>query len=103
MNVNTMRIVDRWVGVPIGFVLSPFSWLIDLLRSARNKKPNLRRTLFLELSEMGSAIIADPAMRKLKKESNAEIYFAIFKKNYKSLEILNTIPSENIFKMDADN
>jgi ADP-heptose:LPS heptosyltransferase len=31
------------------------------------------------------------------------LYFAIFTKNYKSLEILNTIPSGNIFKMNADN
>ena len=103
MNVNTMRKVDRWIGVPICFVLSPFCWLIDMLRSARSKKPDLSRTLFIELSEMGSAIIADPAMRKLKRESNGELYFAIFKKNYKSLEILNTIPPENIFKMNADN
>jgi|KBSSwiS6_1023812.scaffolds.fasta_scaffold00563_4 ADP-heptose:LPS heptosyltransferase len=103
MNVNAMRKIDRWVGVPICFVLSPFCWLIDLLRSARTKKPDLSRTLFIELSEMGSAIIADPAMRKLRKEGNAELFFVIFKKNYKSLEILNTIPPQNIFKMDADN
>ena len=103
MNINAMRKIDRWVGVPICFVLSPFVWLVDTLRSARTRKPDLGRTLFIELSEMGSAIIADPAMRKLKKEGNAELYFAIFKKNYKSLEILNSIPPENIFKMDADN
>jgi ADP-heptose:LPS heptosyltransferase len=103
MTVNTMRIIDRWAGVPICFLLSPFSWLIDLLRSARNKKPNISRTLFIELSEMGSAIIADPAMRKLQSNGNAEIYFIIFKKNYKSLEILNTVPADNIFKMNADN
>lgn len=103
MTVDTMRIIDRWVGVPICFILSPFSWMIDMLHSARNTKPDTSRTLFIELSEMGSAIIADPAIRKLQKEANAEIYFAIFKKNYKSLEILNTVPSENIFKMDAEN
>jgi ADP-heptose:LPS heptosyltransferase len=59
--------------------------------------------LFIELSEMGSAVIVDPAMRKLRKEGNGEIYFAIFKKNYKSLEILKTIPESNVFKMNADN
>lgn len=103
MTVDTMRIIDRWVGVPICFVLSPFSWLIDVLRSARSTRPDVSRTLFIELSEMGSAIIADPAIRKLQKEGNSEIYFAIFQKNYKSLEILNTVPAGNIFKMDADN
>ena len=65
--------------------------------------PDTKKTLFIELSEMGSALIADPAMRKLKHESSAELYFVIFNKNYKSLEILNTVPSANIFKMNADN
>lgn len=103
MTVNTMRAVDKWAGVPLCFLLSPFSWFIDLLRGARVKKPELKRVLFLELSEMGSAIIADPAMRKLKEQGPSELYFAIFNKNYKSLEILSTVPAENIFKMNADN
>ncbi len=103
MTVNTMRKVDKWVGIPLCFLLSPISWLVDLFRGARNKKPELKRVLFIELSEMGSAIIADPAMRKIKEQGPSELYFAIFSKNYKSLEILNTIPSENIFKMNADN
>jgi ADP-heptose:LPS heptosyltransferase len=103
MNVNTMRKVDQWVGIPLCLIISPFCWLSDMLRSAKTQMPDVRRTLFVELSEMGSALIADPAMRKLKRESSAELYFVIFKKNYKSLEILNTIPSSNIFKMNADN
>ena len=98
-----MRSIDRWVGVPVCFIISPFRWLSDILRSAKKRKPNVSRTLFLELSEMGSAIIVDPAMRKLQQEGKAELYFAIFKKNYKSLEILQTIPESNVFKMNADN
>jgi ADP-heptose:LPS heptosyltransferase len=102
MTVNTMRIIDRWVGVPLCFLLSPVSWISDLIRSARKKKPDTRRTLFIELSEMGSAIIADPAMRKLRLEAGAELYFVIFRKNYKSLEILKTIPEDHVFKMNAE-
>jgi ADP-heptose:LPS heptosyltransferase len=103
MNVNLMRSIDKRVGIPLCFIMSPFCWLSDTLRSAKKKKPNVSRTLFIELSEMGSAIIADPAMRKLKSEGNAELYFVIFKKNYKSLDILRTVPEGNIFKMNADN
>ncbi len=103
MTVNTMRFIDRWVGIPVCFLLSPFCWLSDLIGGAKRKKPNTRRTLFIELSEMGSAILADPAMQKLQQTGGAELYFVIFKKNYKSLEILNTIPAANIFKMKADN
>ncbi len=109
MRIETMRRVDRLVGVPLCFLLSPFSWLSDMIRGARRKKPQLNRTLFIELSEMGSAIIADPAMRKLRAASggqaagNAELFFVIFSKNAKSLEILNTVPQSNIFKMRSDN
>ena len=103
MKVSTMRSIDRWVGVPVCFIISPFRWLSDTLRSARKQKPDLGRTLFVELSEMGSAIIVDPAMRKLQREGKGEVYFAIFKKNYKSLEILQTVPESNVFKMNADN
>lgn len=103
MTVNTMRIIDRWVGIPLCFLVSPFCWLTDLFRSARRKNPDTSRTLFIELSEMGSALIADPAMRKLRSEGGAELFFVIFSKNYKSLEILKTIPKENVFRMRADN
>ena len=103
MTINTMRFVDRWVGVPLCFLMSPFCWLSDLIRGARRKKPDLRRTLFIELSEMGSAIIVDPAMRKLQQIGKGELYFAIFSKNAKSLEILNTVPSQNIFRMKEGN
>jgi ADP-heptose:LPS heptosyltransferase len=103
MTVDTMRKIDRWAGVPICFFLSIFSFLTGWLRFSRKKEPDLSRTLFIELSEMGSTIIVDPAMQKLKQKGGAELYFAIFKDNYKSLEILNTVPKENIFTMRNDN
>ncbi|MBL0271474.1 MAG: glycosyltransferase family 9 protein [Chitinophagaceae bacterium] len=103
MRVSTMRSIDQWVGIPACFIISPFRWLSDLLRSAKKTKPDTRRTLFIELSEMGSAVIVDPAMRKLQTEGKAELYFAIFKKNYKSLGILQTVPESHVFKMNADN
>jgi ADP-heptose:LPS heptosyltransferase len=98
-----MRIIDRWAGIPLCLLISPICWLADLLRSGRKKQPDTSRTLFIELSEMGSAIIADPSMRKLKLQSEAELFFAIFSKNYKSLEILKTVPQENVFKLRSGN
>jgi ADP-heptose:LPS heptosyltransferase len=49
---------------------------------------------------MGSTILADPAMRKLKRVLNAKLYFAIFKKNSPSLDLLGTVPRENIYTFD---
>jgi ADP-heptose:LPS heptosyltransferase len=96
-----MRKIDKWAGVPLCFLASLLSRIRNIFSG--KKVPNTQRTLFIELSEMGSAVIVDPAMRKLKRESGAELFFAIFKDNSKSLEILNTIPQENIFKMNSGN
>ena len=102
MKVDTMRKVDRWVGVPLCFLMSIPVWFMGLFRFGRKKKPDLSRVLFIELSEMGSAIIVDPAMRKMQEKGKAELFFAIFEDNYKSLEILQTVPKDNIFRMRAD-
>ncbi len=99
MNVDLMRKIDRRVGVPLCFLMSIILWVSKKIRFLKRKNPDLSRTLFIELSEMGSAIIVDPAMRKLQKEGDTELFFAIFEDNYKSLEILQTVPEENVFKM----
>jgi ADP-heptose:LPS heptosyltransferase len=52
---------------------------------------------------MGSAVLADPAMRTLRKEGGGQLFFAIFESNYKSLQILNTVEEDHIFKMRSDN
>ncbi len=62
----------------------------------------LKKVLLIELSEMGSAILADPAMRKLQRILNAELHFVIFSKNRASLTLLDTVPSENVFVIRDD-
>jgi len=55
-----------------------------------------RRVLFIELSEMGSAILAYSVMKKAKGLFNAELYFMIFKENKESGKLLDIIPKKNI-------
>jgi ADP-heptose:LPS heptosyltransferase len=59
-----------------------------------------RKLLFIELSEMGSAILVDPAMRNAQARG-AELFFLIFKSNRASLTLLNTVKPENIFTIDS--
>ena len=99
MNVDLMRKIDRRVGVPLCYLMSIIIWISTRIRFIKKKSPDLSKVLFIELSEMGSAIIVDPAMRQLKEKGGTELYFAIFEENYKSLEILQTVPEENVFKM----
>jgi ADP-heptose:LPS heptosyltransferase len=51
---------------------------------------------------MGSTILVDPAMQKLKRTLNANLHFVIFKKNKPSLDLLNTVPEANIFTIRED-
>jgi ADP-heptose:LPS heptosyltransferase len=95
MKVDTMRRIDYYVGVPLCFVGTILCKLCRLF--CKSDQKTLRNVLFIELSEMGSAILVDPAMRKLRRETGANIYFAIFKKNKPSLELLKTVPDENIY------
>lgn len=103
MKVDSMRFIDKWIGIPLTFFFTIILILYEKLLFIKKKIPNLQRTLFIELSEMGSAVLVDPAMRRLREDGQSELFFAIFQENYKSLQILKTIPEDHIFKMRADN
>lgn len=96
MNVNRMRSIDRRLGVPL-------CRLAALLRPLLPRPVHPpRRVLFIELSEMGSAILADPALRALRKALDAELFFAIFRRNRTSLRLLDTVPEEHVFGIRDD-
>lgn len=101
MNVDFMRSVDRWVGIPLTFLLTLLVKIGGLFSKRQEVKS--QRVLFIELSEMGSTILADPAMKKTAKELNGEIFFVIFKNNRPSLDLIGTIPPENTFTIREDN
>lgn len=101
ISVDGMRWIDRNVGVPLCFILDIFYAIKNLMNGSQDSVPAPRRVLFIELSEMGSAILADPALRLAQKEFT-DVYFLIFKKNKISLDILATIPKDHILTIDAD-
>lgn len=98
MKVDTMRSIDYWLGIPLCFVSS-----LILIPFRRQPRSTVKNVLFIELSEMGSAILADPAMRKIRDHGNCALYFAIFEKNQPSLDLLGTVPAENIFTIRESN
>ncbi len=99
MKVDTMRKVDYFVGVPLCFAGTIVKKIFALF-----VKPKVgsmpKNVLLIELSEMGSTILADPAMQKLKRVLRADIFFVIFKRNRPSLELLGSVPHENIYTID---
>ncbi len=100
MHPDLMRKIDFYAGIPLAFITTRLDKVAKLFRSAHSRP---KKILFLELSEMGSTILADPAMRKARDLFAAELYFVIFAKNRPSLRLLNTIPAENIFTIREEN
>lgn len=102
IRLNTMRWVDRWIGISLCALATPIVILSDKLRLANPGKASPpRRVLFIELSEMGSAVIADPALREAQSRG-AEIFFLIFRKNRPSLTLAKTVPDGHILTIDSD-
>ncbi len=101
ISVNTMRTIDHWIGIPLCAIASPVVALIDTIKNVFSRGPQTpKKLLFIELSEMGSAILVDPAMRNAQARG-AELFFLIFKSNRASLTLLNTVKPENIFTIDS--
>ena len=92
MKLQTMRFVDYWIGIPLCFLAT--QWLRLFGQSRGPDKPE--RILFIELSEMGSTVLANPAVRKARRELDAEIFFLIFECNAESLRLLPSIPESHI-------
>lgn len=102
MTIDKMRHIDKYVGIPLCFLMTLLLRIGKLFRKTKKEVPDLSRTLFIELSEMGSAILADPAMRYLREWGGGELYFAIFTSNAASLNLLDTVTTVNRFKMRSD-
>jgi len=87
-----MRAVDYWIGIPLCFFFTQVMRLLG--RPSGPETP--RQVLFVELSEMGSAVIANPALEKARDVLDAEIFFLIFERNADSVRLLPTVPEANI-------
>jgi ADP-heptose:LPS heptosyltransferase len=101
MNLDLIRAIDKWVGIPTCFIFSNTFRVLDRLKYWRRHEPPQGTTstkmLFIELSEMGSAILAYPTMKYLlRRYPGAELYFLVFEQNRFSVDILNVIPAERV-------
>lgn len=96
MRIRLMQLIDYWVGIPICAALSVWDKLIRLLPWPVKPFP-VRKILFIELSEMGSAFLAYSVLtRAVEKVGKENVYFLIFEKNRESVDLLELIPRENV-------
>jgi ADP-heptose:LPS heptosyltransferase len=103
MQPNTMRAVDFWVGIPLCFLLTlvfRLQRLLGLNDPAFGKPP--RRILFIQLAEMGTMVVAYPALRKAQELfPGATLHFLCFAQIRSSVEMLGIIDGNDILTIDS--
>jgi ADP-heptose:LPS heptosyltransferase len=97
VNIDVLRKVDRWAGVPLCRLLS--------LTPGSSARPPadapVRKILFIMLSEMGSLVLAEPMFRELRRRyPQAQLHALVFEKSRELLELLDVMPAENILTID---
>ncbi|NDC36733.1 MAG: glycosyltransferase family 9 protein [Proteobacteria bacterium] len=99
MQLSLMQGIDYWVGVPLCFLVTQFEKLRELVLP--RKKGPVKKALFIELSEMGSTVIAYPALRAAVERLGAEnVYFMIFARNREGVDLLRVLPREHVITID---
>lgn len=98
-----MRFLDRWLGVPL-------CWLLSLAAGNRQRSVHsaqareLRRILMIKLSEIGSLVLAYPLADVLnKKFPGSSLYLVTFAENKDVMRVLGYVPAQRLFSIRRDN
>ena len=98
MKPETIRKIDIGVGKIACFKLTCFRRLIDWLHSSGNCQVPVRKILFIKLIEQGATVLAYSAiLRAIEMVGRQNVYFCVFEENREILDIINILPSENVF------
>jgi ADP-heptose:LPS heptosyltransferase len=96
MNINTMRRLDCWTGIPACWALTQLRRIGSLLRAeAPDARP--RRIAIIKLAEQGATVLAAPALRRAIDLVGAEnVFFVVFEENRPILDLMEMIPPDNV-------
>jgi len=102
MTPDLMRAIDYWVGIPLAFLVTLVSRLQRVIGLAASPVGRPRNILFIQLAEMGTMVVAYPALRKARElHPDATLHFLCFTQIRSSVEMLEMIPSGNIITIDS--
>ena len=98
MGVDTMRLVDKYLGVPACAVLTLCRRLVDVTPPPDDDGP--RRIVFIKLAEQGSTVLAHATLRRATEIVGREnVYFLAFEENRFILDLMDIIPRENVIEI----
>jgi ADP-heptose:LPS heptosyltransferase len=98
-----MRRIDLWAGIPLCFLVTLADRLLRALGvKGRGYDRRPKNILFIQLAEMGTMVVAYPALRKTRELfPDATLHFLCFGQVRSSLEMLNVIAPQHIHTIDS--
>jgi ADP-heptose:LPS heptosyltransferase len=97
-----MRWLDRWLGIPLCFLLSLGVWWRNRFASASAGGMQPRRVLCIQLAEMGSLVLAGPAVHWLRTRGVTP-FVVSFARNRDCVALAGLAPDEHVFLWRTDN
>src|SRR5260370_3406222 len=95
-----MRLLDRWLGTPVCFLLT--LWRMVFGRRAPGRSFVPKRILFVKLAEQGSTVLAQGALNAaIGRVGRENVYFLLFGENRPILDLLTLIPPQNAIAINA--
>ncbi len=96
MNIDLMRKLDYYAGTPICFILS-IIYKIKKIIIKKKGDIKIKKILFIQISEMGSAVYSYSAVKKARQlYPDASIYYLIFDEMKDILYLMETVPKNNV-------
>jgi len=92
MHPDTMRIIDRWAGIPLCFVTGVWSWIKSARKTKSDndtKKDSPEIIVFIGLAEIGALVVAYPAIQEARKKyPNSRVCFITTTAGLQTLELM---------------
>jgi ADP-heptose:LPS heptosyltransferase len=98
MKPQTIKKLDKAAGKSICLILTMYNGCLKFFRGKRDKTCAPEKILFIKLIEQGATVVAFSAIKRaVEMVGAANVYFLVFADNKPILDIMNVIPSANIF------
>jgi len=105
MHPDTMRLIDRWVGIPLCFFASFWPWNKSLVDSSVPFKPGTpppsNIIVFIGIAEIGALVVAYPAIEEARKQfPKSRICFITASAGVQTLELMG-FEEDDIFMLET--
>jgi len=100
---SVLQVVDRYVGIPLCWVLTRVCRLAALFSTSRPQAGAPGKIIFVKFAEQGSTVLAQSAIRRAVEIVGREnVFFVVFQENRFILDVLGLVPEENVITIKRD-